>query len=114
MYLKVSKKSGNLFFLYLPLGLTILSSFSGHELERSEDGRISIEAVDFEDPAREVLKYRVGYLSREGKPQFTTSWSIISAWENLDLPSGITYYSEAQAKRSARKMPCDGMHQHAY
>ena len=68
-------------------------SFSGQELERSEEGGISIEAVDFEDPTEEeVLQYRFGCLSTDGgKPQIDdmSTWSTSSIINNLNLPSGM-------------------------
>ena len=72
--------------------------FSGREVERSEDGGITVEASDFEDPAGEVLQYRCGHTPKDGKPQVITSWSTSSTCENLDLPSGMNY--------TAKQSPC--------
>lgn len=60
-------------------------------VQKSEDGKISLTAQDFEDPDGEVLEYRCGYIA-EGenvKYRAITSWSQDNTCEDLDLPSGM-------------------------
>lgn len=64
-------------------------------MQKSEDGRISLTAQDFEDPEGDPLQYRCGYIAEDKKAtaREISYWSESSTCEDLDLPPGMEFPS---------------------